>query len=65
MKNIINNSKYFAFAILLTLGFSACVDLEFDQPIASGICSSDAVVNLTIAELKDMHVLGTKKINFR
>ena len=59
MKNIINNSKYFAFAILLTLGFSACVDLEFDQPIASGICSSDAVVNLTIAELKDMHVLGT------
>ena len=61
MKNILFKTKYFALAIFLTLGFSSCVDLEFDAPVVNGICASDAVVNFTIAELKAMHVLGTEK----
>ena len=61
MKNILIKSKYFVLAVFAVLAISSCVDLEFDEPIAGGICSSDAVVNLTIAELKAMHTMGSEE----
>ena len=61
MKNISFNLKYVAFAAICVFGFSACVDLNFDEPIATGICNSDNTANMTIAELKAMHTFGNEE----
>lgn len=62
MKNIFLNAKYLVIALGFATCFSACVDLEFEAPIAYGICSAESTANMTIAELKDMHVFGNEEL---
>jgi hypothetical protein len=47
------------FVLVLGLNFSACVDQEFDEPPVRGLSDLSDKVNMTIAELKALHTLGS------
>lgn len=59
MKFFKNFNLFLAIALLATT-FTACVDLEFDEPSLDGL--ADIAANTTIAELKALHTIGNDAV---
>ena len=59
MKFFKNFNLFLAIALLATT-FTACVDLEFDEPSLEGL--ADIAANTTIAELKALHTIGNDAV---